>query len=347
MTEDLFYGDVAHVGHVELLTPEPEQSERFFVDLLGMEVEARQEQSVYLRGFGDYERYCLKLTEHRHSGLGHLALRTRSPEALRRRVEAVERSGQGLGWIDGDVGHGPAYRFRGPDGHVFELYHESERYQPPQHLIPAMKNQPQRYTGRGMSVRRLDHINLLTRDIATNRRYAQEHLGFRLREKIQLDDGREGGAWMSLGLLAHEVIYVLEAYPTHGRLHHIAFAVDTREEVLRSADLFLDERVRIEAAPSKHSAAQSFYCYAIEPGGNRIEITTLGYLVFDPDAPPTVWTEAEYARGPAWGAKLPESFNTYGTPPYEGTALDASLQSSERLVPGDGTVVRPQSPQKR
>jgi len=334
MTENLFAHDVAHVGHAELLTPEPEQSLRFFVDMLGMEVEASDGESVYLRGFGDYERYSLKLTEAPAAGLGHLALRSSSEEALQRRVASLERSGQGIGWIDGDLGHGAAYRFTDPDGHLFEIYHETEPYVAPDVLKPALKNQPQRYGGRGVSVRRLDHINLLTRDIATNRHFLGEHLGFQLREKVQLDDGREGGAWMSLGLLAHEVIYVLEAYPTRGRLHHLAFCVDSREEVLRSADIFLDHRVNMEASPSKHTAAQSFYCYAIEPGGNRIEVTTGGYLVFDPDRPPTVWSEAEYARGPAWGAKLPASFNTYGTPLFDGTPLDAPLQGAERAGVG-------------
>ena len=39
-------GDVAHIAHGELLTPAPEQSLAFFVDLFGMEVEAREGQSV-------------------------------------------------------------------------------------------------------------------------------------------------------------------------------------------------------------------------------------------------------------------------------------------------------------
>ncbi len=338
MKENLFEHDVAHVAHAELLTPKPEASERFFVELLGMEVEARENGSVYLRGFGDYERYCLKLTEAPTTGLGHLALRARSDAALKRRVAALEQAGSGLGWVDGDIGHGPAYRFCDPDGHRFEIYYETERYVPEDALKPSMKNQPQRYGGRGVSVRRFDHLNLLTREIAANRAFMQEHLGFRLREKVQLDDGREAGAWMSLGILAHEVIYVLEAYPTRGRLHHLAFWVDSREEVLRSADLFLDHDVPIEAAPSKHTASQSFYCYVIEPGGNRVEITTGGYLVFDPDAPPTVWSEAEYARGPAWGAKLPASFNTYGMPPFEGEAVDAPLQGGARLARAEAAI---------
>jgi catechol 2,3-dioxygenase len=38
------------------LTPTPEASLSFFVDVLGMEEEAREGQSVYLRGWGDYLR---------------------------------------------------------------------------------------------------------------------------------------------------------------------------------------------------------------------------------------------------------------------------------------------------
>ena len=102
MTEALH--DVARIGHAELLTPKADESLRFFVDVLGMEEEAREGQSVYLRGWGDYLRYSLKLTESPQAGLGHMALRAWSPEALERRVAAIEEAGLGTGWIDGDVG---------------------------------------------------------------------------------------------------------------------------------------------------------------------------------------------------------------------------------------------------
>ena len=52
--------------------------------------------------------------------------------------------------------------------------------------------------------------------------------------------------------------------------------VDTREECLRAADIWLDAGIEIEAAPSKHAIAQDFFLYGIEPGGNRIEVTTGG-----------------------------------------------------------------------
>ena len=74
--------DVAHLGHVELLTPKPEESVGFFRDVLSMQETAREGQSVYLRGWGDYERYSLKLTEAKQAGLGHTAFRAMSPQAL-------------------------------------------------------------------------------------------------------------------------------------------------------------------------------------------------------------------------------------------------------------------------
>ena len=92
-----------------------------------------------------------------------------------------------------------------------------------------------------------------------------------------------------------------DAHGARGRLHHLAFWVDTREEVLRAADLFLDNDVPIEAAPSKHAVAQGFFLYGFEPGGNRIEVTTGGYFVYDPDPEPTVWTRGRAREGPGLG----------------------------------------------
>src|SRR3984885_11224673 len=93
--------DVDHIAHAELLTPFPEESLRFFVELFGMQIEHREAQSVFLRGWGEYQPYGLKLTESRLPGLGHTALRAWSPEALERRVAAIEASGLGIGWSDG------------------------------------------------------------------------------------------------------------------------------------------------------------------------------------------------------------------------------------------------------
>jgi catechol 2,3-dioxygenase len=307
--------DIAHLGPAELLTPRAAESLVFFHEVLGMEIEHEEGQSAYLRGWGDYQPYSLKLTEAPAAGLAVLGLRARDPEALQRRVERIEAAGLGEGWTDGDRGRGRSYRFRDPDGHAFDLYYECERYAPPAGLRPSLKNQPQRYLGRGAAVKRLDHVNVLAAEVRANRVFANETLGYRLHERVELDDGTEAGAWLSASIAAHELIYTKDAYGLTGRLHHLAFWVDTREECLRAADLFLDHDIEIEAAPSKHAIAQGFFLYGIEPGGNRIEVTTGGYFVYDPDQPTVVWTEAERRKGQAWGVKTVESFHTYGTPP--------------------------------
>ena len=93
--------DLAHIHHVELLTPDPERSLGFFHDVLGMEEHSRAGQTVFLRGWGEYQPYSLALTEAPASGIAHMALRAESADALARRVAAIEASGQGIGWIDG------------------------------------------------------------------------------------------------------------------------------------------------------------------------------------------------------------------------------------------------------
>src|SRR6202000_3583353 len=85
--------DRAHVGHVELLTPRLEASVACFTEVLGMSVVAAEGESVYLRGEAEYERYGLKLTDSPDAGIGHLAIRTRSGEALERRAAALEGAG--------------------------------------------------------------------------------------------------------------------------------------------------------------------------------------------------------------------------------------------------------------
>lgn len=101
--------DIAHLAHLELLTPKPDESLRFFVDVMGMTESGTAGDSVYLRGWDDYERYSLKLTGSNTSGIGHMAFRTRNPQALERRAQALAGSGLDIGWSDGDLGHGRTF----------------------------------------------------------------------------------------------------------------------------------------------------------------------------------------------------------------------------------------------
>ncbi len=313
--------DIAHLGSVELLTPRPDQSLWYFRDLLGMEPVHEAGQSVYLRGYGDYATSTLKLTAAPNAGVGCISWRTMSPQALERRAKAIADAGLGLGWTNGDFGRGRSFRFRDPDGHVMEIYYEEQKYVPPPELKSNLKNLPQKFTGRGVGVRRIDHLALLAKDVAANRTFAQELLGFQLREQVRYDNGKtEIGSWMSPTAIHHQLAYVVDVKGAHGRLHHFSLWVDNRDDVLRAADLLTENGVFIEAGPSKHNNSQGFYLYTYEPGGNRVEIYSSSFLVMAPDWEPVTWNEQERGTGTYWGAKLPDSFIEYATPnvPAEG-----------------------------
>ncbi|MGL5736333.1 MAG: VOC family protein, partial [Beijerinckiaceae bacterium] len=98
-TEPVF--DIAHLGHVELLTNKPDESLDFFVNVFGLTESGRDGASVYLRAYDDYEFHTLKLTASETTGVGHIGYRAASEAALHRRVRAIEAMGAGLGWVDG------------------------------------------------------------------------------------------------------------------------------------------------------------------------------------------------------------------------------------------------------
>jgi len=308
--------DVAHLGHVELLSPKPAESVAFCVNVLGMTESGREGNSVYLRAYDDYERHTLKITDAKVPAMGHCAFRTRSPQALERRVAALRGSGFEVGWTDGDLCHGPAYLCRDPDGHNIELYYETQWYEAPAELKPALKNQAQRFPARGANVRRLDHFNGLAVDIEANRKFFDDYLGFRLTEQIVLDTGVEAAMWMTCTNKSYDFAYTRDHTGVKGRFHHVTYAVNSREEVLLAADICLENGVHIETGPHKHAIQQTFFLYVYEPGGNRVEIANAGArLILAPDWKPIRWTEAERKKGQAWGLKTIESFHTYGTPP--------------------------------
>ena len=315
-TEPCF--DVAHLGHVELLTDRPEQSLDFFVNVYGLTESGRDGNSVYLRAFDDYEFHTLKLTAARTTGVGHVAYRTSSEAALQRRVAVIESMGCGIGWHEGDLGHGRAYRFNDPDGHVFELYYDTKVYEAPPQERPALKNIAQRYHGRGVAVRRIDHLNLLAADVSVIRDFMTKALGSRVTEQIRLDNGRLGGCWFTVNNKTYDIAYTEDHSGQRGRFHHITYAVDQREDVLRAADIFLENGVFIETGPHKHAIQGTFFLYAYEPAGNRVEVANAGArLILRPDWPTVTWTETERKKGQAWGLKTIESFHTHGTPPVE------------------------------
>jgi catechol 2,3-dioxygenase len=293
---------------------------RFFHDLLGLEISHCAGQSVYLRAYEDFYQYTLKITEAAQPGLEEITWRATTPEALRRRVAALEASGFGQGWRENDYAQGPAYVFITPDGHRMKLLWELEYFVAPEALQSKLRNRPSKRPLRGVPVRRLDHVNLMVNEVQPNRQFMMDMLSFRLREQKIGDGGVEVGAWLSVSALAHELALMRDATRSYGRFHHVAYWYGAAQHLLDIADIFSERDVKIEAGPAKHGATQAYFLYAFEPGGNRVELFgDTGYLIFDPTWQTVVWNvanEVDLEKSSIWfGGNLPPTFYRYGTPP--------------------------------
>jgi len=309
---------IAQLAHVELLTPRLEDSVWFFHDVLGLEESARVGGSVYLRAYEDFYHHTLKLTEAPGPGLGHVAWRAASEEALQAVVGRLSAAGAGRGWSDGDRGHGPAFRFRTPDGHPMEVLWEVEYYAPPPEQRSLLRNRPQKRPLRGVPVRRLDHVNLMARSVGGMREFFEQTLAFRLRERKLGEGGAEVGAWLSVSPMVHEIAIMRDATGVAGRFHHLTYWYGYPQHLIDLADICAEQGIRIEAGPGKHGTTQGMFLYVFEPGGTRVELFgDSGYLIFDPEWKTVVWdvaNESDLEKSSIWfGGRLPETFYTYGT----------------------------------
>jgi catechol 2,3-dioxygenase len=311
------FGDIAHLAHVEILTPRLQESVAFFKDIVGLHESGRTENSVYLRAWGDYGLHTLQLTASAASGVGHVAFRVKNAETLTAMVGYLQDNAVDGTWRDADFGHGPAFRFSSPDGHTLELFYEIERFVPKNDQIPGFRNLPQRYSPHGIAPKRLDHVNLLADDVKACRLFFRDMLGMRVTEQIVFDDGEEMGAWLAATMKSYDLAFTRDQARARGRFHHLTYAMDSREDVLRAADILTENGTTIETGPHKHTIGQTFFLYFYEPGGNRFEIGAGGYLIFDPDWQPIIWSREERSKGQAWGLQTVSTFHTYGTPPIE------------------------------
>ncbi|OJX67060.1 MAG: catechol 2,3-dioxygenase [Micrococcales bacterium 73-13] len=329
--------DVAELASFELYSPDVDATVRFFCDLLGMIETARSGDSVFLRGWEDPYGHSLKVTHRQQAGMGFAGWRASSPAALERRVAAIEQAGLGRGWVEGEVGMGPAYEFTTPDGAVQRLGWEVDYYAPPEAERSIVLNRVQRRPLRGVPIRSLDHINLLSKDVTANKRFYADLLGFRLSEHIIAGDDTEMGAWLRTLTRSHDVALVKDAVGEGGRLHHVAFLYGNLQHLEDACDVLTDHGIEFEAGPARHAISQAQFIYVFEPGGNRIELVGVpGYQITDPSWEPVLWAQDAIDNAIIWyGADLPAEFDTYATPLVGATAY----RTPNRYVAAEAAVL--------
>ncbi len=280
---------LSHLAHVELLTPRLEDSVAFFTNALGLVESARSGKSVYLRCWGEHYHHSIVLTAAEQPGLGHAAWRTEGTEELNEAVSRIEASGIRGEWRDESLGHGRAYRFRGPGGHCHEVFWEVDRFDAPAELKSTYPDRPQRFVGRAVAPRQIDHVTLNTQDVMKTCQWYRDALGFRFMGYTVLDHDPKVTVFgvLTTNEKSHDLGFGGDFSKLPGRFHHVAFWVPSYEDLLRAADMLLESGTPIEFGPGKHGIGEQGYLYFRDPVGLRVELNTGGYRNYIPDWQPT------------------------------------------------------------
>ncbi|MDR7077492.1 catechol 2,3-dioxygenase [Neobacillus niacini] len=298
--------EIAKLGHIALVTPNLEKSLWFFRDVIGLEETEEKDGTHYLRAWGDFEHHTLSLTAGDRARVDHIAWRTKRPEDVEGFASLLEKAGTEVEWIEAghEAGQGRAIRFKLPSKHPFEIYYDVEKPTAPEELKSKLKNQTYKSWRKGVSPRRIDHVNLATNmDPGGIHTWLSDNLGFKLREYIKLPDGPVVSGWMSVTPLVHDIAVMGDtANAGPNRLHHLAYWLDNAQDLLRAADIISEEGIKF-TGPGKHGISQAMYIYVQDPGsGHRVELFTNGYLIFEPDWQPIEWTPEDMELGLTyWG----------------------------------------------
>lgn len=309
--------EIAKLGHVALTTPDLDKSLWFWRDLIGLEEVERDGDTIFLRGWGEFEHHSLSLRPGDTATVDHVAWRTKRPEDVDAFAERIRSQGTAIQKVDKgeERGQGRAFRFHSVPGQVFEIYYDVEKPKAPAGKRSRLLNNPYRLEGRGVSPRRIDHVNMHAPDGAVAAKWLEDTFGFKTREYIVNRDGKVVSSWMSVTSLVHDIAVSDSPTGEAGLFNHLAYWVDNWSDVFRAADLIMEHEIAF-FGPGRHGISQACFLYLLDPGsGHRLEIFSGSYQIFDPDWEPIRWTPEDLSVGLVWwGPKRSRIAADHATP---------------------------------
>jgi len=308
---------IAHLGHVEIGVTNLEKSTWFFTEVMGLYISDQEDDLVYLRAWQDFDHHTLILKQSDTSGVKQVGWRVATEQALKGFERQLTDMKLDFEWIDGGTkkAQGDSIQFRSPAGVPIELYWEKEKYvnNNPE-IASKLPSHPSKYTGKGVAPRRFDHVNFMVNNVEEEQKWWTDFLGIHHRYYVQNQEDVRIGSWLSRTNIAHEIAFMRNANQDGALFHHLAYYLDSPDELIRACNLMAENDIKIEWGPGKHGTSGAQFIYVIEPSGNRVEIWTGGLLIFAPDWEPIKWSPEVGLLGlDLWGSVAPESYFKYGT----------------------------------
>jgi catechol 2,3-dioxygenase-like lactoylglutathione lyase family enzyme len=247
---------VTDLQYVALAVPDLEAERRFFLETWGLELAAEQDGMVYLATAASPHPYVIRLrqdAEKKTDLIGFTAASRADVDALAEQVKAAGcKIISGPGSASGPAG-GYAFRFFDPDGHAIEIVAEATQRQA-------------RALTRGESIPlQISHIVLHSPTHKDLERFYRDVLGFRLSDWL-------GDFMVFLRCSsAHHRLAILPGPPA---LNHIAFDVESVDDLMRGLARMNEAGVTLQWGPGRHTAGNNTFSYYTTPNGNTVEYTS-------------------------------------------------------------------------
>lgn len=273
---------------VALNVPDLALAEDFYTRTWHLDVAARGDGVLYLRGTGT-DAYLLAL----HAGgpqvqLREVSLRARNAEALAAVAAATVQAGGRVVQPAAPLqapGGGQALTLSDADGRRFQVLF-GDALNADAH---TKKDRPQR----------LAHTVLNSHDVAATQRFMEQALGFTLADRTRIM------AFMNCNSDHHSIAL---GDADNDALNHIAFLMPDLDSVMRGGGRMKDAGFAIEWGPGRHGPGDNAFNYFVGPFGEVIEYTAEVEQIDDSyrAGSPADWTWPP-GRVDQWGISAPPS----------------------------------------
>ncbi|MGQ4615634.1 catechol 2,3-dioxygenase [Nocardia sp. R7R-8] len=284
---------VLRLGYVHLAVTDMPSAHNHYTGVVGLAESAETPERLYLKGWDEWDHHSLVL-EQGDGGLLAMGWKVRDNDSLAQVEKAAHRFGATVRRLsDGErTAVGDGFRCTLPSGHVAEFYSEIETVGT---AVGTLNPDPWPRAGLpGIGAPRLSHLALSAEDVAGMERFMVDVCGFHVTERIVADPGDADpiASFLSCGEQAHDIAV---QKGEDGRLHHIAYQVESWNAVLHAADVLSMNDVPIDIGPTRHGITRGETVYFFDPTGNRNEVFAGGYRS-GPDMPCITWTADQIAR---------------------------------------------------
>jgi catechol 2,3-dioxygenase len=313
--------NIVRSSHVTLGVTDLARSRAFYESTLGLHVEDKTGEALYLRGLEERQHHSLVLRKEAKPAAHHLGFKVASEEDLDKAAHLFKAQGLEHAFVEAPF-QDRTLRVIDPAGLPLELYFKMEQCE-------RLLQQYSHY--KGVQPQRLDHFNVFAPELQrTIEFYAG--LGFRLTEYAEEDGegGRIAAAWMHRKGNVHDLAFTNGAGP---RLHHLAYWVPTALNIIHLCDVMATTGylANMERGPGRHGISNAFFLYVRCPDGHRTEIYTSDYQTMDPDHEPLRWSLRDPRRQTLWGQPAPRSWFEEGSA-FAGAPQREALFKAQVLV---------------